>query len=176
MHGEFPGLGSFGAFVDLMLTESAFPWELALLHVWASAYGIHVGLGLTMSPAQSRSFAAGSRVEFEETEGVNYGRTATDVVIQGIRSVQMKITDGGVATLEFELGAEVARLGELPADFGPVDGFWVGGALHIPCDTVKSGAIVQEDPYYKSEFCQQAIAKFGLEELARYDLERRSSQ
>jgi len=173
MQCEFPGLGSFGAYGYLSVVES---FRNANLSVRGEAYPVKMGLGLSMPPTQSRTFAAGERVEFDGTSGVIYGLADGDLVSQPIRAVQMTLTDSGTATLEFELGDEVFRNDQAPDDLGPVDRFWVLGELGVSCSPVAPGMMIEDDPRMESEFCQQAIPEFGLEELARYDLQRRYSK
>ena len=174
MQIEFPGMGSFGASCHVSLVESI-PNE-ANLGLRGETLGFSIGLGLPMPPTQSRSFSAGDRVEFDQTWGVAYGKLEVDFVVQPIRAVQMTRTDNGVATLEFELGDELYRGDGAPADLGPVDGFSVRGALGVSCAVAESGVFVEEDPKFESQYCQQAIVEFGLEDLARLHLERKNSK
>jgi len=129
-----------------------------------------------MSQSQSRDFASGERVEFDEHNTLIYGETQTEFVCQGMRAIQLTLQDSGMVSVAFELGREWSRMDGVLADLGLVDGFWVSGALDVWCAIGESGVFYEEDARFESPFCRQTIVEYGLEDLARFHLERQNSK
>ena len=95
MTGEFPGVGTFGAWGHIQLAALEGDWaDLNLVGQTDSAVWT-IGLGRSLSKAQSHALVAGERVEFDGTAGVGYGTHQASEVIQAILAIRMTVADSG---------------------------------------------------------------------------------